>query len=710
MALDDDDFGSADDLDDLPEEAVREIETQAYASTQQRRLSNAPSAADAYEHQAPPQADPPPSEYDFPDANDIQLDGQPLLAKLPQTNVTGPPQRFGGNTVRNNAITRRTAQDLAADRREPLYEHRLNRHARNSNYDLAAPSVQQSLAADDCADASIEELRTKIDELRNEIDNATRAKNEALAQVQRKAGEASILRMKLQKADKEHMNALASKKKANTERAAALEAQIAALKRELDKTKSEYKFLEQDFKTETGKPKSRRNLKDGTVNGNARKAQETTPKRTRRAEFGDGFDDGGVMEVSPSKSRDKSRNGTPKQGAKRKRNALEASPAKPLPLAEPQPPQVPEDDGLVAMQDVEPEDDLLANVSKTDKKFKYHPLHIILDTLQFVLSFESLEKTASLAEEIVPLVQSSASLVVWTSLDNPELKQHIDLHECLRLMITVSRSCVHDTEATTRFWSLVSRDFIRALLKSPLLSTLSLTVQLLATSITPTTFGPIPDFDPAELPSDRIKDITVTDHLTSLLQDTPSLVPSQQPARWSFRLTLLHTFAACLHSPAAAAALATHKYFLGRLLLLLNDAVATLYATAPRTPLAATLAAIANVGTRVAFVLATDPATRKLVDRPARLKAVQGANHAHLVALTRLAFSDVDDDGEEEEDGGDGDDVGGVGGFGFGGARVLEAGIEEEVVDMAHQLLDEYLSPQEGEELVRVFSSGRSIA
>lgn len=331
-------------------------------------------------------------------------------------------------------------------------------------------------------------------------------------------------------------------------------------------------------------------------------------------------------------------------------------------------------------------------------------MHVILDTLQFVLSFESLEKTASLVEEIVPLVQSSANLVVWTSLDNPELKQHIDLQECLRLMITVSRSCVHDTEATTRFWSLVSRDFIRALLRSPLLSTLSLTVQLLATSITPTTFGPIPDFDPAELPPDRTKDITVTDYLTSFLQDTPSLVPSQ-PALWSFRLTLLHTFAACLHSPAAAATLATHKYFLGRLLLLLNDAVATLYATAPRTPLAATLAAIANVGTRIAFVLATDPATRKLVDRPARLKAVHGANHAHLVALTRLAFSDVDDDGgEEEDDGGDGDVDG------FGGARVLEAGIEEEVVDMAHQLLDEILSPQEGEELVRVFSSGRSIA
>jgi len=46
------------------------------------------------------------------------------------------------------------------------------------------------------------------------------------------------------------------------------------------------------------------------------------------------------------------------------------------------------------------------------------------------------------------------------------------------------------------------------------------------------------------------------------------------------------------------------------------------------------------------------------------------------VAFTRLAFSD---------------------------ALVLEEGIEEEVVDAAHQLLDEYLTPEEGVALLEVF-------
>ncbi|OMP82195.1 hypothetical protein BK809_0006505, partial [Diplodia seriata] len=612
--------------------------------------------------------------------------------------------------------------------------------------------------------------------LQRAIEDVNKSKQEAEAQAQRRAGEAAILRGKYERADKEKVAKLASMRTACTEKVANLEAQIEGLKREIEKLKTQYQFQEVELRAEAGKPKSRRNLKDGAANSKTGKPQATTPKKNRIAEYGDGFDDGGVMEISPSKSREKSRNGTPRQGAKRKRNAMEASPAKPLPLSEPQQPQVPEDESIV-MPDAEQHDDILANVSKTDGKFKllkrlmnhrpaglrvrtfeaftefafpslpdrllssviydgislyhdessdfpihfcrillsvwnrcaqesyYQPLHVILDTLQFVLSFESLEKTASLAEEIVPLAQSSASLVVWTSLDNPELKQHIDLHECLCLMLTVSRSCVYDVGATTRFWSLVSHDFIRALFKTPFLSTLSLTVQLLATSVTPTIFGPIPE----ELPAYRAnpnKEVTALDYLVAFLQEAPPVVPSQ-PALWSFRLTLLHAFSAFLPSPAAAAALATHRCFVGRLFILLNDAVATLYATAPRTPLAATLARVANLGIRVAFVLLTEPATRALVDRHERVAAVQGATHAHLVGLTRLAFVDVDADADVVDDG---DDGGPAAAGGFGGARVLEAGIEEEVVDMAHQLLDEFLSPAEGEELVKVFSTARTAS
>ncbi|OJD34401.1 dna repair protein rad26 [Diplodia corticola] len=776
MAGDDDEFGSADELDALSLDKICELESQAFASTQHRRNSNAPPDANT---QAPPQPALPPSEYDFPDADSIQLDGQPLLAKLPAENVTGPLQRFGGSpTV--TATTRRTAQDLAANQREHFYKHRLNRHARNSNYDLgvtAPSSVPPLLSADDLANAGREKLKAKIDELVEAIANVNQIKNEAESQALKRAGEAALVRVKLEKADKVHVAEIISMQRTHKEQVAALETQIKVLTREAERLKSEYGFMEHDLRTEASKAKSRRNLKDGTAHGNSGKQQATTPKRNRRHEFGDGFDDGGVKEVSPSKSRDKSRNGTPRQGAKRKRNAIEASPAKPLPLSEPQQPQVPDDESII-MPDAER--DVPASASKSDARFKllqrlmnhrpaglrvrtfeaftrfafpslpgrllssviydgislyhdessdfplhfcrillsiwdrcaqedyYEPLHLILDTLQFVLAFEPLEKTASLAGEIVPLAQTSANLVVWTSLDNPELKQHIDLQECLCLMLTVSRSCARDVEATTRFWSLISRDFIRALFKSPFLSTLSLTVQLLATSITPTSVGPIPDYDPADLPANSAnlnKAITATDHLTSLLRETPDVVPSQ-PALWSFRLTLLHTFSAFLQSPAAAATLATHKYFLGRLFVCLNDAVATLYATAPRTPLAATLGRIANLGTRIAFILITDPATRDLVDRHDRLHAVHGASHAHLVALTRLAFVDVDADADVIDDG---DDGGPAAAGGFGGARVLEAGIEEEVVDMAHQLLDQFLSPSEGVELMKVFSSARTV-
>ncbi|KKY23143.1 putative dna repair protein rad26 [Diplodia seriata] len=711
MAVDDDEFGSADDLDTIPSDELRELETQALASTQHRRNSNAPPdpATPSQQAQAPPPPDPPQPEYEFPDADTIHLDGQPLLAQLPKDSATGPLQRFGGNPA-VTATTRRTAQDLANDQRESLYEHGLNRHARNSNYNLggtAATSVPPPHSAEDLTNAGEEELKAKIDELQRAIEDVKKSKQEAEAQAQRRAGEAAILRGKYERADKEKVAKLASMRTACTEKVTSLEAQIEGLKREIEKLKTQYQFQEVELRAEAGKLKSRRNLKDGAANSKTGKPQATTPKKNRIAEYGDGFDDGGVMEISPSKSREKSRNGTPRQGAKRKRNAMETSPAKPLPLSEPQQPQVPEDESIV-MPDAEQHDDILATVSKSDGKFKesyYKPLHVILDTLQFVLSFESLEKTASLAEEIVPLAQSSASLVVWTSLDNPELKQHIDLHECLCLMLTVSRSCVYDVGATTRFWSLVSHDFIRALFKTPFLSTLSLTVQLLATSVTPTTFGPIPE----ELPvysANPNKEVTALDYLVAFLQEAPPVVPSQ-PALWSFRLTLLHAFSAFLPSPAAAAALATHRCFVGRLFILLNDAVATLYATAPRTPLAATLAHVANLGIRVAFVLLTEPATRALVDRHERVAAVQGATHAHLVGLTRLAFVDVDADADVIDDG---DDGGPAAAGGFGGARVLEAGIEEEVVDMAHQLLDEFLSPAEGEELVKVFSTARTAS
>ena len=61
-----------------------------------------------------------------------------------------------------------------------------------------------------------------------------------------------------------------------------------------------------------------------------------TPRKNRSVIFGDGFDDGEEMILSPSKSKGKSKTSTPKHGGKRKRNVAEASPVQALPLQEPQ--------------------------------------------------------------------------------------------------------------------------------------------------------------------------------------------------------------------------------------------------------------------------------------------------------------------------------------------------------------------------------------
>jgi hypothetical protein len=70
------------------------------------------------------------------------------------------------------------------------------------------------------------------------------------------------------------------------------------------------------------------------------------------------------------------------------------------------------------------------------------------------------------------------------------------------------------------------------------------------------------------------------------------------------------------------------------------------------------------------------------VDMKAKLSVIPGGHHKYLVALTRLAFSE---------------------------RLVLEEGIEKDVVDAAYAILDQGLTPEEGEGLLQVFSTGTTV-
>lgn len=107
MATDDDEFGFADDLDSLPANTLRDIEAQAFLSTQLKASTQRPAA----DHD---------SDYGFDDEDVINLDDV-----NPRVPVAPPPAP--------------TYQ--AQNEREPFYQHRLNRHAGISH---ATPAPAQT--------------------------------------------------------------------------------------------------------------------------------------------------------------------------------------------------------------------------------------------------------------------------------------------------------------------------------------------------------------------------------------------------------------------------------------------------------------------------------------------------------------------------------------------------------------------------------------
>ncbi len=71
-----------------------------------------------------------------------------------------------------------------------------------------------------------------------------------------------------------------------------------------------------------------------------------------------------------------------------------------------------------------------------------------------------------------------------------------------------------------------------------------------------------------------------------------------------------------------------------------------------------------------------------LVDMQAKLAVIHGGSHKYVVGLTRLAFSE---------------------------SLVLDAGIEEDIIDCAHSLLEDRITLDEGEALLEVFPQASQV-
>ena len=126
--------------------------------------------------------------------------------------------------------------------------------------------------------------------------------------------------------------------------------------------------------------------------------------------------------------------------------------------------------------------------------------------------------------------------------------------------------------------------------------------------------------------------------------------------------------------------LATHRPFTLRLIRMLHQATRDLYDYNPHTHHITT--ALINQGVLLLGYLFFDHG--EALDLRTKLAAESGAHHKFVVSLSRIAFSV--------------------------GETFIEDGIWSEAADVAHKILDEFLSPEEGESVMTIFASGRSGA
>ena len=565
------------------------------------------------------------------------------------------------------------------------------------------------------------------------------------------------MRANASKIEKEYENRTKAMQKLHADEAARQKLEVEKARAELQKIATEKDFLENDLAEGT---KQIRNLQKAAKKGDrpseakvgGKENGTTTPNR-HKVGLGDGFEDDEILPVSPSKLVLRGKVGTPKAGSKRKRKGTEGSPSQqPLELAEPvhvvsfdepAPAPVPVQVAAISPQPSKPRDanfpfaqkfldhrihqdedrtievlaryKLLSQPGKPlstillDKmsplnirpnvkslpsaialevisiwsqciKEQYHaPVHLLLDLVRYILITDSFKTAPDLTNSLMSLLQETADILIIPRCQKKPPSPNralISSTDCLEIMHLMASQLSISRDESTRFWRTMRFDFIMMLLSfiHPL-EELNLTIRMLHTSILSSSFAMIIP------PGDGKQDATearVIDNLSRLLVESPR--PSQgEPTLTSIelaelRLSILELLDEMGANDYAALALCKHRLLLGRLVRLMNDSLAHAY---DYTNAHHYLISLVNGATRLLYYLVTNYPEH--INMQQKLSVIPGGEKKFLIVLTRLAFSEV------------------------GG--LLEGGIEDDVSELAHRMLEERVSPEEAEGLEEAMST-----
>ena len=301
-----------------------------------------------------------------------------------------------------------------------------------------------------------------------------------------------------------------------------------------------------------------------------------------------------------------------------------------------------------------------------------------MDLVNLILMLNPIKTAPDLINDLMSLVQSTADviLVPRCKKESPRTdRAEISCFQCLQVMQMMAEDCSCDTEETIRFWRTMRFDFIMMLLNfvNPF-DEINAMLRMLHTSVLEHSFAMI---IPLNNGQQDASEAHIIDNLSHLLINTPRISAGEEPPDavklCEVRLHVLSLIETICDTTHGSEALAKHRLVVGHLVRVMNDELDRAYDYQYGYELRVTLV---NISARLLCHLTNNYA--HLIDMQARLSVVPGGEKKFLIALTRLAFSE--------------------GGF-------YEQGIEDDVVECAHQMLEDRVSPEEAEQLVEAFSS-----
>lgn len=358
--------------------------------------------------------------------------------------------------------------------------------------------------------------------------------------------------------------------------------------------------------------------------------------------------------------------------------------------------------------------------AKCMKEQYYNPIASLIEVVDHIINLEMSVLDVGIISSITPLLQSSivinaerrfkhspvnqATYGQIRATPQSVLNQDVNGTKCLELMLTIAYTISDDPDLLARLWRLMDPEFVLMMLNvwQPM-SDISLMLQLLATSIFPTTFGSIC------VGNQQYKvEHWIVNRLSYLLWETPrvdeGLPPYTSHQLNLFRLEVMDllvtigvTSSPYPHDDPAhhgGILLAEDAHAIARLVRCLYDEVSAMYLStshrpsspSPSTPASATSthAQIVNKGVFLLHHLlhlpSPSPPNSTSIDLQEKLSILNGGVHKHRVVLTRLAFSD-----------------------GF----VVDRDVSDETVALATQMLEESVTPDEADELVECFPGFR---